>query len=660
MKIHSLSMKNFMPFKGDVTIEFPTDDHRNVMIIFGDNMRGKTSVLNALRWGFYGRALDRHSREIPITEIVNKDAANEGDFTVEVQIQFSSNDGQHFDLRRKAREREYTTRPESPEAFSTQVSLRIDGMPIQGDLIETEINQVAPEQVSRFFLFDGELLQEYETLLIEGSDQGRRIKEAIEQVLGVPSLINGRDDISVILKGAQKIQARDLRSVQGLDHLAQTQTMLSERQDRLQSDLAGLKSRLDKARQSRQLLEDRLSGLDSIHQSKARHDSLGHDIANAQEHQAVLEAQRREVLGEAWQDLLEIRVAPIRRLLEERRDAADERRADLKDLQRQIVNLENSLQTKLCPTCQQPISEEMRNATGSELGRLNVEIERHSHESDDLDTINSRLSTLSKISGAQARERLAKIDRDLQQVELTIVKATNEMERIFVEIQGYDTAEISHWRTERDEWLREDGILTSRITATESELEKVRQSLASNQHAIETKAPARSQHSTQKVALCTNIEEVFRRSIESLRDALRQDVETRATEAFLQMTTQEEYRELRINKNYGLVIIDKHGERVDRRSAGAEQVVALSLIDGLNRTGRGVGPVVMDTPFARLDPSHRRRILEYLPTVSSQFVILVHGGEIDEEMDLAPIADRIGATYLLREINSRQTVLERR
>ena len=49
------------------------------------------------------------------------------------------------------------------------------------------------------------------------------------------------------------------------------------------------------------------------------------------------------------------------------------------------------------------------------------------------------------------------------------------------------------------------------------------------------------------------------------------------------MSTQKSYRGLEINDNYGLEIIDASGGHVAVRSAGAEQIVALSLIDGLNR-----------------------------------------------------------------------------
>jgi DNA sulfur modification protein DndD len=125
------------------------------------------------------------------------------------------------------------------------------------------------------------------------------------------------------------------------------------------------------------------------------------------------------------------------------------------------------------------------------------------------------------------------------------------------------------------------------------------------------------------------------------------------------MTTQKAYRGLEINKNYGLSIIDSSGRRVSLRSAGAEQVVALSLIDGLNRTGRSIGPVVMDTPFGRLDPRHRDNILSYLPTVTSQFVLLVHEGEIRPETDLASVKSRIGKVYAIREVSETISKIER-
>lgn len=67
----------------------------------------------------------------------------------------------------------------------------------------------------------------------------------------------------------------------------------------------------------------------------------------------------------------------------------------------------------------------------------------------------------------------------------------------------------------------------------------------------------------------------------------------------------------------------------------------------------------MDTPFGRLDLKHRDNILTYLPSATSQFVLLVHSGEIRPETDLAAIAPRIGAVYKIKEINARQSTIEK-
>jgi DNA sulfur modification protein DndD len=67
----------------------------------------------------------------------------------------------------------------------------------------------------------------------------------------------------------------------------------------------------------------------------------------------------------------------------------------------------------------------------------------------------------------------------------------------------------------------------------------------------------------------------------------------------------------------------------------------------------------MDTPFGRLDLLHRDNILKYLPTVTSQFILLVHSGEIRPETDLAVVKPRIGAVYRINEVTPRQSTIER-
>src|SRR5439155_6454766 len=86
--------------------------------------------------------------------------------------------------------------------------VRKDGTVLGTDQRDAEIARIMPETVSRFFLFDGELLQQYEELLRNESDMGRNIKDAIERILGVPVLTNGRADLAELSKDAQRRESR--------------------------------------------------------------------------------------------------------------------------------------------------------------------------------------------------------------------------------------------------------------------------------------------------------------------------------------------------------------------------------------------------------------------------------------------------------------------
>ena len=66
----------------------------------------------------------------------------------------------------------------------------------------------------------------------------------------------------------------------------------------------------------------------------------------------------------------------------------------------------------------------------------------------------------------------------------------------------------------------------------------------------------------------------------------------------------------------------------------------------------------MDTPFGRLDPTHRANILSYLPSTTSQLILLVHEGEVNKHQDLDPISSRIGCVYEIKEVSPRHSSIE--
>lgn len=658
MKILSLWMTNFMPYKGEQRIDFPDDANLNVMVVFGDNMRGKTSLLNALRWVFYGRAYGRHLHEIPAHMLLNSESAAEGDFNMEVRVRYEA-DGHLYDLRRRATRKDHVAIPSRPEDMPSTCSLQKDSMVVAGNQVESEINRYVPEQVSRFFLFDGELLQEYETLLIEGSEQGQRIKEAIEQVLGVPTLIHGRDESATLLKGAQKQQTKDLQQMHGMTAQAERQGALQEREAAQERDLAALRDRLKETREQREALDDELEKVEAVFRAQTRSDELAKRQEVIVSRQESISAERMTLAKNAWLDMIQPMLRTKRDQLLDEQSRISKDISERGRLGSKIEDMAQLLAESTCPTCGQEMAQERRARIEAQMAELSAKANGLHADNEALGRVLADLRDIGKLPGGAAGEVLRGLSKEERSLSVELTKIDNEREKIDEQIRGYDTEAIASRRRLRDSLVRQEGSVERSITDAEKDLKKTKDDLAMVSKMIANLPQARARRSTAKVALCQALEKVFSGSVEKLRDDLRMKVEAKATEAFSKLTTQNKYAGLEINENYGLTIIDETGKPVGVRSAGAEQIVALSLIDGLARTGRAAGPVVMDTPFGRLDTKHRDNILRYLPQTTGQLVLLVHDGEIRRETDLAPIAARIGKSYSIREVTPRHSKIER-
>jgi DNA sulfur modification protein DndD len=81
-------------------------------------------------------------------------------------------------------------------------------------------------------------------------------------------------------------------------------------------------------------------------------------------------------------------------------------------------------------------------------------------------------------------------------------------------------------------------------------------------------------------------------------------------------------------------------------SEGGKQLVALSLIGALKQAAVRGGPVVLDSPLARLDLDHRANVLQtWVPWLGNQAILLVQSGELTEEQARNIMGSRIGQEY---------------
>jgi DNA sulfur modification protein DndD len=658
MKLQEIIISNFMPYKGEQKVIFPQHETQNVMLLFGDNMRGKTSFLNAIRWGFYGNAVGRHLRKIPRASLVNMDAAAMGDWSMSISLKFSDSN-KSYELRRQINKKAHVSSPRNDSDFEEKVGLRVNGVVVPGDVIVNEINQVLPEEISRFFLFDGELLQEYENLLIEGDEQGEKIKEHIEQVLGVPALINGRNELASLLKEARTLQAKDAKNNNELSSYAERQRQLSIQFDSFEKDLKEQKFQRDENQVQIDIIDDELKNTEAVQKKKIQLEGLKGNVEVIERNLVNLADQKRELLRTAWKDVLNTSIAPILSNLQSERDNLKKAVNNEAVLNNKIKDLTEMLDDPTCVTCHQNIPENEIEPLKEKYEVLKAQAELSAVNMDDYTGITEKIDKLSRIRSAEEGRRILQTLTKESKEQVELIKVETKLEELNDEIKEYDTDHIMRQREKRDRLTGHKSRVAHAIENIKSKIEKNESEQEQISTLISKNKGAQGQQSSIRVNLYQELEQVFSQGIVQLRDSLRETVQQHASNAFAELTTEKTYSGLEINHNYGLSIIDHENRVLKERSAGAEQIVALSLIDGLNRTARKSGPIVMDTPLGRLDPKHRSNVLGYLPKMADQVILLVHEGEIDPKKDLNNFAERIGARYQIERISATESRIER-
>ncbi len=658
MKLLDLTLENFMPYKGVQKVVFPHDDHRNVMIVWGNNMRGKTSFLNALRWAFYGEALDRNRNPMLLRLLANVDAISEGDHSFSVFVRFVDG-GTTYDLRRSAKPKSHVTLPKSDHDFDVHLSLSANNEVVPGHLVSRELTRIFPKDVSRFFLFDAELLLEYEDLLVEGSVEGKRIRKAIEQVLGVPPLVNGKRMFATLLKQAQVVLAKENEHTKGMEALSAQFKVLEEELEALKAERIGIKAKDQASRSEIARIEGELGKTEAAQLAQGQLDSLLAELKSLGQSRTRARETELVVAADAWRDLLQPRLqVKLAALNEEmaRHNAEIEHIGALKQRVRQLKHL---LARAVCEVCGQEMQPARRDAYGSELGTLEIDLGVLQTKMPEIAHVSSAITRLSRLQGTGAAARLASLEAELGRIAIKMTEVENHIDALQKEVAGFDSAEAARLRSQHKQLMYHSGLIAKEITDLDAQITLRTNKQNDIAKLMSKAASARTKRSSNEVALYGALADLFGGTIDELRDRLRKKVAEAASAAFARLSSDTTYEGLQINESYGLTIIDRLGRPVEVRSAGAEQIVAMALIDGLNHTaGRGA-PIVIDTPLSRLDLKHRANVLAYVPEMAGQVVLLVHEGEIAKSGGLAPFADRVGAVYEIERISSSQSRLNK-
>ena len=156
MKFKKLSMHNWIPYKGVNEIKFSTDPNKHITFIRGRNKGGKTAIMRAIRWVLYGNTGDSTDFQTP-ESLLNAHARDEKDYFLKVALEVTK-DNKEILITRSLKSKNLKNL-ELKETFNIQEN----GSSVTGNL-DKYILEFLAEEISDFFIFDGEKLDNFQNL----------------------------------------------------------------------------------------------------------------------------------------------------------------------------------------------------------------------------------------------------------------------------------------------------------------------------------------------------------------------------------------------------------------------------------------------------------------------------------------------------------------
>ncbi|MCD8291970.1 MAG: AAA family ATPase [Prevotella sp.] len=659
LRIQSLKLYNFGPYYGENYLQIP--DREGVTIIWGENGYGKTTIMNAFRYVLWGKIYDRKRRTLPAHTFVNTNALSEhGNMYVELHMVY---DDDSFIITRGLKRKSGDGRTE--EDYTPSLQIKRNGQIIAPNERESLLESILPDRISRFYLFDGELLSEYEDLLDETDESGSKIKRSIEDILGLPVLEESRDNLSAILGGLNRnvsdITSADERTAKLSEQLLKSQNQIEILRDSksklLNDSITYENEKEDIIRDMRnnsiysRLLAQQKTFEDQIKKDSDKCDELKEHIQN------LADESWRYIMNDVISSIISD-ITPKIKALSHKIGDIDSNKAIIDFIERSLSNDNDN-----CPICNQRITAELKYHIINQLrnrettGPIDQEREMlHKLESNKVFLENCKVEKntdllikyLQDIEDYQA-------DKDIIQNKLNNLQS--ELSEAGRTISEEEIKNLPHKLEKIQNKIESNKLATQvnqeQIDTTVAAIKKISENIERNTKSKEARKVFSLRDYTQKIV------SLFEKSIDLFRDELKENVEKDASDLFVAISHDESYCSLKINDNYGLKIIGTDGLEVPNRSSGYEQVVAISLISALHKNAPIDGPIFMDSTFQRVDDVHKSNILKSLPQFGSQIIVLAYGGEIGDKNKVREIlGDHLLAEYNLQHDTSTKTRIE--
>lgn len=193
MKIKRLELNNFRQFVGKQEMVFSIDDSRNVTFITAQNTTGKTTIIEAFQYLFFGKT------NIGEDAIINVDLSKGlkvgEEFEIKVVIEIVHKN-KNYTLARTQKIRKHEKKVKAIDDSILSINYKDENGVTKTVLDKQEfINEIMPENLFRYFFFEGEEIERLGDSLFDDNINKNAFANAVKNLLGFNYLYNSIRDI---------------------------------------------------------------------------------------------------------------------------------------------------------------------------------------------------------------------------------------------------------------------------------------------------------------------------------------------------------------------------------------------------------------------------------------------------------------------------------
>lgn len=632
MLLKSLYLKNFRTYKGPEEINFANGD-KNITIIQGDNEVGKTTIMNAITWCIYGAEFYKKPGNEPIwSKSTSYELENGEEDFVEVRLILEDAKGKEVKFIHKL-EFFKNDNGDCVKGSSNQ-NIYIDEIPVS--FKDTYISKHMPKNIRKYYLFDGEQLENY------FDEDNEVIKKSVYQL----SQLNLLKKTKTHLDARKKDFATKLDNLNPkLSYYLQKKINCEEKLEKKEDTLSTTNSNIKNWESKKSAAEERIRLFgDNPEKLINQKGDLEKQLEKLDENITSANENLNKFLFSNFPKIMS-----INSLLDVKEICHDLEEKGFIPARYKKEFLEYLLEQHEC-ICGADLSE------GSDAYNKMKQLCDETDEATNIaDTVNILLGSINTIIDdfpitftqdlKQKRSEISELNEERKQVSKQITNINNllseddeeEITKLQGKIQTYETL------------IKSNSV---KIGAYEEQIKNLKDEIKDLEEKI-TEEEGKASEKTDienSIDFCQITSDEINRIYKELEGDIHTKLQRLTSEEFTKIHWKKEfYKGVTIDDDFNVIIHKENGDIVPNDlSKGGQLVLALSFMTALNSLSGFELPIIIDTPLSRLDEPIKENIGKYLHeyTKQKQVTLLVTGSEYSEGFR-KEIREYVGKKYTL-------------